>query len=177
MNATQQARLILGLGLAAAVAAAFAAWSGRGVEPAGGSLLGEQGSSHVIWGLAAMLVQLLVQSWIAMFGLGSLRLLGPRRRDRRAASVARAVIAGPLALAALFAIAVATGIRSYSAALPSPVHGAVGWMLTALSVAVLAWEWRALERLDGLVEEADGAAGDAPGPTAAPASPAGGPRV
>jgi hypothetical protein len=125
------------------------------VAPAGA---GPLGAGHVIWTLGAVLAQLLVQCWIVLFGLGSLRLLRQRGDgDPRLPAVARAVIFGPLALVGLSALAVASGIRSYAASLPSSLHGAVGWTIAAIPLLVLAWEWRALERLERLMAEADDA--------------------
>jgi hypothetical protein len=132
------------------------------VQPNGADLIGEQGAGHVIWSISAALGQLQVQSWIAYFGIGSVRLL--RRaglRDSRSRAVLIAVTAGPLLVLGLFVAAVAGGIHSFSIGGPSGLHDVLGWLVTGVSITALVWEWRALEQLEALLEETEGSTGAA----------------
>lgn len=151
MTALHQTRLVVAIGVVAALCAVGAALLGRAIDPAAPT---EGTAVHVVWALTAGLAQLLAQCWMALFGWGTLRLLA--RCGRRAPRWQRLVLlAAPLGVVALIAVAVWIGIQAYAAGRSSPLHFAIGWTAVAGSLLAVLVEWRTLEVVERAVAAAD----------------------
>ena len=151
MTALHQTRLIAALGAVAAVIGILAALLGRAVEP---STMAQTAAVHVVWALVAGLGQLLAQSWIALFGWGTMRLLA--RRGRPPTRAQRVVVLGaPLLVVILIAVTIWIGIQAYAAGGISGVHAGLGWATAAATLLALALEWRVLEAVDRAMAQVD----------------------